>query len=397
MRTKKSLTWVALAITLLLVLTGCSPNQQEVFKAAMKMQNVNSMQSQTEMSFQLNGTGFEPDVQQQIDQAALFLNNAKLDLDVKMKANEQKTVAKSQMAINLVTQGMTINMPLWVDSDLTGNTPKVTEIIKLPQMATAALPTQFTSKEYMVLNPTDMHNPALENIDMTKLINFSKNFQETGINFLNNYSQRFNPSIDVTNNGIQYVQTSDGLKSAQMYELKLNDAQFKAFIRYTVNNFVQDEEAMNFVKQFMASVLEFSQVPDKAEGLSNFNQSFDKIIADKPHFLAKFNTVMDQLDDVTLLGDKGITLQYAISNGYLIQKSGAIDFKFNMAQMAQLMDTSSGKQTASANNNGTLNMLVNFSTIISGINNQPDIQIPEVNTTNSFNYLELMNLLTEKT
>ena len=396
MRTKKSLTWVALAITLLLVLTGCSPNQQEVFMAAMKMQNVNSMQSQTEMTFQLNGTGFEPIVQQQIDTAAMFLNNAKLDLDARMKANEQKTVAKSQMTINLVTQGMTINMPLWVDSDLTGDTPKVTEIIKLPQMATAALPTQFTSKEYMVLNPTDMHNPALENIDMTKLINFSKNFQETGINFLNSYSQRYNPSIDVTNNGIQYVQTSDGLKSAQMYELKLNDAQFKAFIRYTVNNFVQDEEAMNFVKQFMASVLEFSQVPDNAEGLSNFDQSFDKIIADKPQFLAKFNAVMDQLNDVTLLGDKGITMQYAISDGYLIQKSGAIDFKFNMAQMTQLMDTLSGNQTASVNNNGTLNMLVNFRTIISGINNQPDIQIPEVNTTNSFNYLELMNLFTEK-
>ena len=396
MRTKKSLTWVALAITLILVLTGCSPNQQEIFMATMKMQNVNSMQSQTAMTFQLNGTGFEPDVQQQIDQAAMFLNNAKLDLDVKMKANEQKTVVKSQMNINIATQGMVINMPLWVDSDLTGNTPKVTEIIKLPSMATVALPPQFTGKEYMVLNPTDMHNPVLEDMDMTKYMNFGKEFQETSINFLNSYSQRFNPSIEVTDKGIQYVQTNDGLKQARMYELKLDDAQFKAFLRYTVNNFVQDEEAMNFMKQFMVSVLELSQVPDKADGLSDFDQAYAKFITDRPQFLAEFNAVMDQLNDVTLLGDKGISLQYAISDGYLVQKSGVIDFKFNVAQMAQLMDTLNEEQTTSVNDTGTLNMLVNFSTIISGINNQPDIQIPEMNTTNSFNYMDLTNLLIEQ-
>lgn len=397
MRTRKSLIWVALVITLLLVLTGCSPNQQEIFKAALKMQNVNSMQSQTTMTFQLEGTGFEPNAQQQIDKTAMFLNNAKLNLDVKMKGNEQKTAVKSQIDMKLAMQGMNLEMPLWVDSDLTGNTPKVTELIKLPQMAKATLPTQFASKEYMVLNPNDMHNPALGNIDMTKLMDFSKNFQTTEINFLNSYSQRFNPSIEVMDNGIKNVQTSEGPKFARMYEVKLNDAQCKAFIRYTVNNFVQDQEAMAFVKQFMDSVFEFSQVPDKAKSLSDFDQAFDKFNTDKPQFLAKFNAVMDQLNNVTLLGDQGLDLQYAISGGYLVQKSGTINFKFDVAQMARLMNTLSGQQQpVSVDTKGTVNLLVNFSTNISGINNQPDIQIPEVDTTNSFNYGDLMNLLIKK-
>ena len=67
MRIKKSLVWVALAITLPLVLTGCGANQQEIFKAGMKMQTVKSMQAHSTMTFQIEGTGFEPNVQQQID------------------------------------------------------------------------------------------------------------------------------------------------------------------------------------------------------------------------------------------------------------------------------------------------------------------------------------------
>ncbi|EGW37851.1 hypothetical protein [Desulfosporosinus sp. OT] len=357
----------------------------------MKMQNLNSVHSKTTMTFQLNGTGFEPDAQQQINQTAMFVNNAKLECDVKTKSNTQKTISKSKMVVDYATEGMTMNIPLWVESDLTGSAPKITEIIKLPPMATAVLPPQFASKEYMVLSPTDMSGPATGSIDMTKLMNFNKDFHDTFIKFLNSYSQRFNPSIDVTDKGIQHVTTRDGSRSARIYELKLNDAQFKDFIRYTVNNFVQDEEAMDFVKEFITQVIELNQIPDNTNSLNDFSQEFDKFKADRPQFLVKFNNIMDQLNKTTLLGDKGIDLQYAISNGYIVQEIGTIDFKFNVAQIAQLMNTLSGNQTASLDGVGTLNLQINYSTTNSGINDQIEIQIPKVNTTNSFNYLDLMN------
>ncbi|EGW37841.1 hypothetical protein DOT_4249 [Desulfosporosinus sp. OT] len=55
------------------------------------------------------------------------------------------------------------------------------------------------------------------------------------------------------------------------------------------------------------------------------------------------------------------------------------------------MNTLSGNQTASLDGVGTLNLQINFSTTNSKINDQIEIQIPKVNTTNSFNYLDLMN------
>jgi len=393
----KKLTWVALAVTLLLVLTGCSPNQQEIVKAAMNMQNVKSMQQHTTMSFQLTGSGFEPAVQQQVTTAAAVLNDAKLDFDVKTSGNEQKTAVKSQVNMKLALQGMDITMPMWVDSDLTGDTPKVIEIIKLPSIAKASFPPQFAGKEYMVMNPMDMNKSGLGNIDMTKLMEFSKSFQAKEADFLASYVGRFNPNVGTEGNSDQYIQTDAGLQLVRGYKIGLSDAQFKELIRYTVNNFVQDKEAMNFVKGFLGSILEMSQIPDKAKNLSDVDQAFNEFDADKQaQFLAKFNTVMDQLKDVTLLGDKGLTLDYSICNGYIIKEGGAINLKVDLAQMNKFMNTVNGQPSASVDAKGTLDMMVNFNTDISGINSPLEIQIPDVNNDNSFNYMDLMKLSTIK-
>ncbi len=393
MKAKKNLIWGSLVVALGVVLTGCSPNQQELFNAAMKMQNVTSIQQHTAMTFKLTGSGFEPDVQQQVDTAAMFLNNAKLDLETKTSGNDQKTVGKSQVTMNLALQGMDINVPLWVDSDLSGDTPKVTEIIKLPQIAKTSFPQQYASKEYMVMNPFNMNKSEL---DMTKLIDFSKNFQASEVQFLTSYSKRFNSNVDTAANSTESIQTNDGIKLVRSYEIRLNDAQFKDFIRYTVNNVVQDKEALNFAKGFMGSMLEMSQTPDQAKSLSELDQAFKDFDVNKQtEFLAKFNNVMDQLKDVTLLGDKGIELKYFIYNGYFIRESGTINFKVDLAQMNKFMDILNGRQSTETAK-GTLDMVVNFNTDNSGINDPLEIQIPVVNDTNSFDYMEFIKNITSK-
>ena len=126
-------------------------------------------------------------------------------------------------------------------------------------------------------------------------------------------------------------------------------------------------------------------------------QAFNEFDADKQaQFLAKFNTVMDQLKDVTLLGDKGLTLDYSICNGYIIKEGGAINLKVDLAQMNKFMNTVNGQPSASVDAKGTLDMMVNFNTDISGINSPLEIQIPDVNNDNSFNYMDLMKLSTIK-
>jgi len=390
MRSIKQITWFVTLLTILLVVTGCSQNQQVLFDAAMKMQNVTSLQQQTTMTFQLSGSDFDPAIQQQINMATAFMNNAKLNLNVKTSTNEEKTVAKSQVDMDLSLQGMNLTMPVWVDSDLTGNTPKVIEIIKLPQIAKGSLPPQFAGKEYMVMNPSNMGASEPNNMNFTQLAELIDNMQSKQIDFLTSYAKRFNPDVKVVSKGSQYVETNDGRKSAKLYEVKLNDAQLKELIRYTVNNFTQDEEAMMFVKEFMHSILELSQLPEDAETLSDFDKAFEEFDANKQEFLTQFNTVMDQFKSVTFLGNQGIELQYAIVDGYVVKKSGIIDLKVDLAKINQLMNTLTSQESTSEDAKGKLSLKVNFSTVTSGINSPVEIIIPEVNESNSFDYMDLM-------
>lgn len=376
-----------LSLALLFSLPGCTPNEQAVFDAAMKMQKVHSMQEHTTMFFELSGTGFEPTVQKQVDTAAAVLNNAKLDLNAKTSGNEQKTVVKSQVNMDLNAQGISINMPIWVDMDISGKEPKLTEIIKVPQIAAASLPSQFAQKEYMVMNPYNTNNVPMGNIDFAKFMEFNTAYQTKWINFVTSYSQRFSPNLNVTKVSI------NGDNSVQKYTLKLNDAELKEFISYTVNNFAQDKEAMNFLKDLITTMIEMSKDTDKTKNLSDLDQVFKELDASIPQFLAQFNTVMSQLKNVTFLGDKGLELNYTISDGYITQKSGMINLKIDLAQLNKLGGSLSGQQSAAANSQGALNLTVNFNTDITGINTPIDIQIPEVNKDNSFDYMDYLKVI----
>ncbi|WP_308896602.1 hypothetical protein [Candidatus Desulfosporosinus nitrosoreducens] len=381
---------------MLFVLTGCSLNQQEIFNAALKTQDVNSKQAHTELTFHLSGSGFNSDAQQQVDNALMLLNNTTLSFDTKVKGNEDKTVAQAQVIMNVATPQMNLNVPIWVDSDLTETTPKLTEIIKLPQIAKASLPEQFQNKDYMVLTPLTMKDPTGNTLDMTKFLEFSKTLRTKEISFLESYAKQFNPNFDTVSSSSEYLTTDDGSKLVSRYEIRLDDKQLKDLIRYTVNNFVQNKEALAFVKDFMDFSLQMSQTPDKEKNLAAFDQAFAQFDEDKQaDFLAGFNNVMDQLQGVRILGDKGLDLQYYLYNGYLIKESGVINLNLDLAKMSQFMQALkvNGQQSSPVEPEGTLDMLINFNTDVTGINAPVDISFPELDKTNSFNMTEMTDLL----
>lgn len=397
MKLRKKSIWVAWLVILILILTGCSQNQQEIFNAFIKMQDVKSMQEHTTMTIQLSSSDFEPEIQQQIAQAAMLLNNAQVDMDAKTICNEQKTSIKTEVNINLSSGGTNIDMPFWVDSDISGDTPKLTEIFKFPPIVKEFLPLQFRNKEYLVMNPFEINNTELDEKDLITYTTMSKTFREKINSFLISYSQRFNPNFVVVDKGIQDIETNDGLKSARIYNIKFNDEQFKDFIRYSVNNFIQDKEAMNFVRDFMYLILEASQVPDKEKSLADLDRAFNNFETNTPQFLTQFNAVMDQLNDMPFLGEKGLELEYAVANGYLIKENETIDLKLDIAKISQFLSTLNGQENTLENAKGTLNLLINLSTNIFDINRPIDIQIPEVNKDNSLNYQDLIYYFTNPT
>ncbi|AFV03507.1 hypothetical protein UNSWDHB_133 [Dehalobacter sp. UNSWDHB] len=372
---KKTALILTVLFVFIVVLAGCTQNQLAIFNAYMKMQDVASMQQHMTMSLQMSGTGFDQADQEQIDSVAEMLNNAKLDVVLKMNCNEEKTIAKLQADCNVIASGLNINMPFWVDEDFSGKTPKLIEVFKIPQIAAAYLPPGYAGKPYMVINPFDAKNTDLKNMDVTNLIKLQSDLQKKSTDFLNSYVQRFNPNIDVVSES-----ANDGLGS-QKYTIKLNDAQLKEFIRYAMNNFAKDKEASNFLNDYFTIIAQYSELSDSSSEFGSIDEES----------LTEFNSVMDQLNDVPILGDKGIELTYTISSeGYITHENGSINLKLDMAALNKLMNDTVGGEEIQSDVTGILNLTFNYDTDITNINVPVDIQMPELNSSNSFSYLDLI-------
>ncbi|MEA4900334.1 cell wall-binding repeat-containing protein [Desulfitobacterium sp.] len=386
MKLKKKLTWITSVLTILFVMTGCTPNQQAVFDASMNMQNVRSVQQHTTMSIELNGSGFDAATQEQINTTAALLKNAKLEIDAKTTNNEQKTKAQSEANMNLTAQGLTLNMPFWVDMDLTGDTPKLKEIYGVPGIAQPYLPSQFAGKDYAVMDPFNMKDAELNAADLTNVLKFSLDFQTKGTEFLKNYAQKYNPNIDVVK-----TPAGDGT-SAQKYTIKMNDKEFKEFTRYTVNNFAKDKDAMLLIEELLTTSVEMSKLSAPEGNLNEPDLDLEKLNENIPEFLDQFNRFMDQLETVKLLGNQGIELNYTINNGYIVNESGLINFNLDLSQMNTLMKLPE-EQKETAPNNGTLNLTLRFNTDTTNINSPLDIKIPAVSSDNSFDYMDFMKVV----
>ncbi|SHN75532.1 LysM peptidoglycan-binding domain-containing protein [Desulfitobacterium chlororespirans] len=370
---------ISILLTAVLVLTGCTANQKAIFDASMKMQKVNSIQQHMTLSMELKGTGLDPMIQEQVDQVAAMLNGTKIELNLKTKTNEKQTMVQSQADMNFSMPGLEMKMPLWIDMDLTGDQPKFLEIIQMPLMAKASLPAEYMSKDYMVMDLANASNPGLSPMDMTKLMDFSVNFQTKWTDFLMSYADRFNPGLEVVSVPVQDPST-------QKYAIHLDDKAFKELLSYTVNNFAQDKEAQGFLKDY------FQAVFDLSGGAASFESALDaeEIFGDSEssaEALSQFNTILESLQDVTLVGESGIQLNYTISGGYITQTDGSFDLQIDLAQMAGLLNIPSEDEESIE---GTLNFVINYKAENSNINQPLDIQIPELTPENSFDYFEFM-------
>lgn len=374
MKTKKRLVIVAVLLAVLLVFTGCTSNQKAIFDATMKMQSVNSLEQHMTMSMELKSSGLDPMLQEQVDQIAAMLNEAKIQLNTKTNTNQEKTIAQSQIDMSLSVPGLEISMPYWIDMDLSGDNPKILEIFQLPLMAKGFLPPEFMDKDYMVMDLGNTNDEALGTLDMKKLMDFSLNFQEKYLEFLASYADRFNPNIEVV-----ALPVDDSTQ--QKYRITLDDKGFKEFLGYTVNNFLQDEEALGFIEDYLKMVAELSGEPNPFEG--------EDLAENLTEPLKEINELLGLLDEVTLIGESGIELDYTISDGYIIAESGRIDLHIDLDQFANLMNLPL-EENEMPEISGVLNLVIDYDAEYLNIDQPLDIQIPEVTATNSIDYFELI-------
>ncbi len=380
----KKFSIVAIVLVLSIVFTGCTNNELDLYKAFNKSQDINSMESDTVLNFTLKGEGFSAEDEQIVQQLVNTLNNSEISIKQKMKQNEEKTAAKAFADMNLNFGGMKMPMSVWVDTDMSGETPKLVEIIEMPQMLMSGMSPEAADKKYLVYDFEKITDTSGTGIDYDELMKFSKDFQPKITNFFKDYQEDFKPEVEVVKYRGQKTVNGEALS---IYELKLNDESFKDFIKYTVNYTLDNKDAIEFVKEYMNAVIDMVEIPEGEEQPSQeeINMEMDNLEKELPELKKQFNEFMDTYKDIKIIGDKGIVIEYGVnSDGYIVYEAGNIDLRIDLEAITKAVKEDLPPVE------GVLNLGIKFETKVSNINKDIRVYIPKVNKSNSIDFSEMM-------
>ncbi|MFT5872298.1 MAG: hypothetical protein ACI8WT_001228 [Clostridium sp.] len=399
---KKTKKLLALSVSLVMtaaIFTGCSADGLSLFTAFGKTNTINSMQSKTDMSLKVSGVNMSAQEEEMMGAVLPMINGTKMSVLTKTIQNEDKTIAKMQsdIALNLTQMPEPINMSMWVDVDSTGDEPVVNEVFKMPQLLTAQFPKELQGKDYMVMNIADMTSvPGTPQVNYEKLMSFSKEFQPEFLDFMVKYAKQFNPATDyIKHVGSQTFTEHNVKKSTDTYEIKLTDKSFKDLMHYTLNNLAENTDAMNFVQKYMTSVMSIYDVTD-AENKNvqdEMNNAFGNLATDLPKALLSLDKSLDSIEDLKILGDNGIKIRYTVNeNGYIIKEKGNAEFVIDLPGIIKLAGNAETVSNPSYPT-GIYTISLDFDTDITNINGDVDIEFPSVNSTNSFNYNDILKMI----
>lgn len=381
---KKKLTVLTLILALALGLTGCVGGELKLYDAFNKMQDITSLDTDMEMTFTFETEGFSEEEQMMLQQISAMLNNAKVKTHQRQVLNEEQTVVKAEMNTIMDFGGMTMDMGLWVDMDLTEDEQKMVEIIKMPQMLMSFISPEDPAKEYIVYDLGEMMKAEDVEFNFAEIMEFSKELQPKLAEFMKEIQKDFKPGFKVVTQKDDKVVNG---KKLEIYEVKLDDATLKELVKYAVNYSLEDEKTLEFFKEYMDAVMSMGMIPEEerevaekeiAEGFKEFENQI-------PEMKEKFNEFMEEYKDVEILGDKGIVLEYGIDDkGYIVHEAGNMDLKIDLGKIAEVLEEDTEMQ-------GIIKLGIDFKSEYYNINNKIiRVNIPKVNENNSLNMMDIM-------
>lgn len=391
MKSLKKLTAIGMAMAMTIsFFTGCSYEGQKLADALSK--KVTSSEFKTEIGLRFTAENLSTEEKEGMAQVIPMVNNSKLIMSGKANQSSDGKTGKLQTDVSIQSGGMPINMSIWADTSLQNGKPVVKEIIKLPTV----LEQQMNGKQYLVLDTASMQKDNSTGVDFDKISTVSEDMEKKLSALIDNSIITFNPGFNFVKGKCYETMTlPDGKKEVYVLEVKLDDKKFKKLVKYASNNLVNNKDARDFLKDYMITVMQFSNL--KPEELKASQAELEKSFADFEKGLPEFNTQMNKIlnafDEVTLVGDKGIVIDYAIDrSGYIVSKKGNIDLVFDAAKFIPIVQNLNGTSTTVEPNKltGIYNLGIDFNTNIYNINKNVEITLPGVNEQNSIKYEDLI-------
>lgn len=382
--------------------TGCTVDEKTVYNAFDKLEKAPSMESKTDIQLSFETTGLSDEEKEAFQFITPLLNDLHMQINQKTVRDKQKDLTRNQVDEKIELGGLGLSVSSWVDTKLSDDTQSVKEIVKLPLIYTLAMPEELRGKPYMVLDTDHLPvNDQEPTVNFKEIMESSQNLNSKLTKFLDQYVLELNPGF-----GIITKQDNKSLsdKSSQAYQLKLDDSSFKSLAKYVLNDFVKNEEGQDLIREYMLLYAEISassggiaaSAIDIETAKKEAETNFKIFKLGLPLFVNQMNKVIDSLQPIKLIGDKGIVIDYTVNkDGFVTNEKGVIDTIIDMGAITRITDqiSGSGINADSTVTQGIFKACLRFNTDYSNINGNVNIDLPELTKENSFALSDMMKQL----
>ncbi len=412
---KKALSLI-LIFALSISLVACTSENADLYSAFNKMQDIKTVETKMDMNFELQAEGLGEMEAMIFNMVAEVVNGMEFSMEGKSVGNEDNTAAKAEVEMDMKVMGMEIPLKVWLDVDL--ETSEMEYVIDMPSKevldmmglnSSPEIAKLFVGKKYITYDLLEMMKmmevqadtevEEVEEIDFEEIIAFQEEFQPKMIEFMEKIQDGFEFDLEIVK--LKETKKVDG-KQTKIYELNLNDESFKKVTRKMVNYILQEEEARAFAVEFLDGYFKLMQKTGSMQGISqqelkgmqefiaNMNENIDELAEE---INKEFNSFMDKIKDVQIIGDDGIKITYTVSDGYIVEEDGEMNFTIDLDQIAKLMEEDTENEMDSLGMKGKINFKIGFNSKNKNINNQ-DIKVimPKTTKANSVDINRIMEV-----
>ena len=369
--------------------TGCTKEDKELVDAFIKSQEILSLESTSNMTFNLNAEGLDDKEQVIFDEIANQINNMKLSISQKSVANKDQTVAKGQIDAKIQLADMSFDSSIWVDVDMSGDKLVLKEVFKLPSMLMNLIP-GAAGKEYMVLD-FDTMSESIANIegDMAQPVDFNETmaiamkYQEKFKDAFVGYIKKYDSDLSVVTKLDTKIVNGENIK---YYQVAFNNDTFKEFLKYTTISILKDENIIPLFQEYMTEIMKISgqEMPKELSKTGNIGE-----------MVQKAQEFFEKIEELKILGEDGILITYGINeDGYLVSEEGKMDFLIDTKQVVNLVpDLMGDKELLKEMPTPVFNLSISYDSKIKNINEDLEITMPTTTEENSIDYIELIEMM----
>lgn len=306
-----------------------------------------------------------------------------ISLDVHQKVNQNSDLTKMITQTETRPSGSDISeqAAYWSHIDLNQKPQINRHIFKLPATVTASMPEDLAGKEYFVLDQSDLPDAVqTDPQEYADAVQAGRDFRVRLIELLKEHAMYKDPSFVVVNQLEDKVVNGEKLS---VYRAKLDNKSLKTILRYVLSELSENELAKDIIKEML---LTSGSIAEGTEGGLDLELALDALGNGEKELKDELDIIMDALDDVKLLGSRGMEINYSVNEaGYIVNENGVFDFYIDSQEVEDAFEKISdegydGKEKYKF----TFGLTIEFNTDYGNINQEVNIALPAISAENSF-------------